>query len=65
MSKDNKKEERKDYYDTPYWPIFMVCIGVVFLLDNFGVLPRGTIEKIWPLFLIVPGVFMILNRNKK
>jgi hypothetical protein len=45
------------------WGIFLIIIGVVFLLKNFGLFPYD-IGQLWPIALIVPGIFIILNHRK-
>ena len=44
-------------------PIFLIGLGLLFLLNNFGFhIPFGRlIGQLWPLFLIVPGVLQILR----
>ncbi|MFO1222890.1 MAG: DUF5668 domain-containing protein [Burkholderiaceae bacterium] len=44
--------------------IVLIVLGALFLLSNFGLLPRlGPIfAQWWPLILIVVGVAMLLRR---
>jgi hypothetical protein len=42
--------------------ILMVCLGIVFLLDNLGYLKGGVGNFIIPVFLVVLGASMILKR---
>ncbi len=47
--------------------IFLIGIGVIFLLQNYNLLPQsiwGTIWKFWPLFLILFGISQI-SKGKK
>ncbi|MBB1543869.1 MAG: hypothetical protein HG456_003840 [candidate division SR1 bacterium] len=43
----------------------LIALGVIFLLDVFGVLKSNVafsfLYKLWPLFLIVPGVMMLFS----
>lgn len=46
--------------------LLLMGIGVVFLLNNFGLLPYGIlgmIWKLWPLFLIIPGILILVRRK--
>jgi hypothetical protein len=45
--------------------VFLICLGVVFLLDNLGYLRGGILSFIIPLFLIALGASMILKRIGK
>ena len=46
----------------PIGPIILIVAGVLFLLDNFDLLPFYRIERFWPLILIAVGVLMFRNR---
>ena len=46
----------------PLGPIILIVIGVLFLLDNFDLLPFYRIERFWPLILIAVGILMFRNR---
>lgn len=49
-----------------FWPIILIGVGVLFLLDNAGVLvnsPWAVIWNLWPLLLIAGGVFILLGRG--
>ncbi len=48
------------------WPVFLIGIGVVFLLNNLGVLPWGvwqTLLGLWPVLLIAAGLDLMLGRR--
>jgi len=58
---------RKDF---ALWPLILIFIGLVFLLNNLGVIDYG-IGKLWPVILILVGGIMLYNnyspdkKNKK
>ncbi len=48
------------------WPVFLIGVGVVFLLNNLGVLPWGawqTLLGLWPVLLIAVGLDLLLGRR--
>jgi hypothetical protein len=50
---------RHGFYGPLYGGVWVVVIGVIFLLNNFGYLQGNAWGKLWPLFIIIPGLFMI------
>ncbi len=46
-----------------FWAIFLIVIGVVFLLSNLGFLPLNVWNYLWPLFLILLGVMFLLGAS--
>jgi multisubunit Na+/H+ antiporter MnhB subunit len=46
----------------PVGPIVLIAIGVLFLLDNLGLLPLSEILRFWPLILIAIGVYSLYSR---
>lgn len=46
-----------------FWPLFLVAVGVLFLLDNFGWLPGNAWNWLWPLLLIFFGLSLLLRRG--
>ena len=49
-----------------FWPVLLIGLGVLFLLQNFGLLPRGmwaALVPLWPVLLIVLGLDMFLGRR--
>lgn len=45
--------------------LFVVAIGVLFLLDNLGLFPFGHAIGFWPLALIVGGAALMVSDNKR
>ena len=55
---------RSSHHSAPVWGIFLVFLGVVFLLQTTGVLPRGlwqTLGGLWPVLIIVVGLTILLR----
>jgi hypothetical protein len=46
----------------PIGPIVLIAVGVLFLLDNLGLLPLSDILRFWPLILIGVGVYSLYSR---
>lgn len=46
----------------PTGPILLIALGVVFLLNNLGVLHLHDLLKYWPVFLIALGVYLLWER---
>ncbi len=44
------------------WPILLIAIGVMFLLEEF--VPHWGFGKTWPVLLIVIGVLKLLDLNR-
>jgi len=48
------------------WPIILIGLGVVFLLNNLGVLPWdiwGALLRVWPVILIAIGLDLAIGRR--
>jgi len=48
----------------PFWGIFLLFIGVVFLLQTTGVLPWelwSALWRLWPVLLIIAGLKILLR----
>jgi hypothetical protein len=46
------------------FPILLITIGIIFLLQTFGIVP-GAWGKLWPLILIALGLVWIFNALQK
>lgn len=47
---------------TPIGPIFLIAIGVLFLLDTLNLVHFHDLARFWPVLLILVGAFMLYNR---
>jgi hypothetical protein len=48
------------------WPLILIGAGVLFLLQNFNLLPPGTLAaliQLWPILLILLGLDMLIGRR--
>ena len=68
-----EEEEGNTYYYSRYHQrggagaFILLFLGIIFLLNNFGILPWSSwnyLWRLWPLFLIVAGIRMILGRSQ-
>ena len=60
MSSDSKK------IGSLFWGVLMIGIGVLFLLDNLGIVYFDEIiSDYWPLILIAIGLKIILSATKE
>lgn len=46
----------------PAAPIALIVVGIVFLLDNLGLLDISSALKFWPVLLIAMGCYMLYHR---
>ena len=44
--------------------VWLIFIGILFLLSSFGVFHGEVWGKLWPLFIIIPGLFMIFRPRR-
>lgn len=44
--------------------IVLIAIGVLLLLQNFGILNWGSLWKFWPLILVALGISMLLPKRQ-
>ena len=44
-------------------PWLLIVFGVVFFLENVGLIPGVNWSAIWPLILILAGAFMLRKKN--
>ena len=48
------------------WAVFLIFIGIIFLLNNIGIIPWsiwGYLWRFWPVFLILAGLKIILGHT--
>jgi hypothetical protein len=48
-----------------FWPVALIGLGVLFLLDNFGILPGSPWGYVWPILLILFGLSVLLGRGAR
>ncbi|HXN24186.1 MAG TPA: DUF5668 domain-containing protein [Candidatus Dormibacteraeota bacterium] len=48
--------------DKPVGPILLIALGVMFLLEKFGIFSIHRLFEFWPIFLIGAGLLMLRNR---
>jgi hypothetical protein len=46
-----------------FWPLLLIAFGILFLLDNFNLLPGNAWNWLWPIVLIFVGVNLLLRRG--
>lgn len=59
-------EESGFRYRSLFWPILLIGVGLLWLLANLNVLPRGgwmVLVRFWPLLLIAIGLDLIIGRR--
>jgi TM2 domain-containing membrane protein YozV len=49
----------------PVGPAVMIGLGVIFLLNNLGLLRFSQIFKFWPIALIALGIYMLIDRSRR
>lgn len=49
----------------PVGPAVMIGVGVIFLLNNLGLLRFSQIFRFWPVALIIMGVYMLMERTRR
>ena len=60
----NSKPQRAPHI--PTWGIFLLFLGIVFLLHNFDILPWGvwgTLWRFWPVLIIIIGLGILLRHR--
>jgi hypothetical protein len=60
----NYRRRNRRFYGWTYPGIWLILIGLIFLLSNFGFFHGNTWGKLWPLFIIIPGLFMLLRPRR-
>jgi chromate transport protein ChrA len=48
-----------------FLPLVLIVLGALFLLSNFGMLPRvgPLFHQWWPVILIIAGVYLLVKRG--
>jgi hypothetical protein len=60
-NKESFKNRNSRFYGGIYPGIWLIVVGGIFLLNNFGFLRWNAWGKLWPLFIIITGFFMIFR----
>lgn len=66
MWAQSRREERDWRPSRLVLPVLLIVVGVVFLLNNVGVLPWSvwlTLARLWPVILILLGIDILLGRR--
>lgn len=65
----SKTEERESPREGGLvWPLILIGLGVVFLLNNLGVLEWGvwwTLLRMWPILLVAAGIDLLIGRRSR
>ena len=48
-----------------FFPLAIIVIGVILLLENIGVITGNVWEWVWPALIIILGASMIWRRRKR
>ncbi len=48
-----------------FWPLLLILLGVLLLLDNLDLLPGSVFGVLWPLVLIYFGINVLLSRGSR
>jgi hypothetical protein len=59
-------EEKRHYRGGFVWPVMLIGAGVVFLLNNLGIVSWdvwGTLLRLWPVLLIAIGLDLLVGRR--
>ena len=65
MTMDKPKRDHRQRQSL-FWPIILIGIGLIWLLNNLGILSTANIAvlfRLWPLFLIIIGLDMLIGRD--
>jgi len=57
--------EDKGHYRSLFWPVFLIGVGVIWLLSNMNLIPQvnvGTLLRLWPVLLIAGGLDLLFGR---
>lgn len=61
MEKTHRRKEEESFF----FPILLICVGVIWLLINQGIIPEENIYRLapfWPLLLVLGGLSLLFGR---
>jgi hypothetical protein len=61
---DPYRQKSRYFYGRAYPGVFLIVVGVIFLLNNYGFIQGEAWGKLWPIFIILPGIFMLLRPRR-
>lgn len=67
VAPEGRHRQRQHHRTSALGPLLLISAGVVFLLNNLGLLPWSvweTLGRLWPLFLIAVGLDLIIGRRR-
>lgn len=59
-------DQRRDYHGGFVWPVILIGAGIVFLLNNLGIIDWSvwqTLWRLWPILLIAVGLDLLVGRR--
>jgi predicted membrane protein len=57
--------KRRSFSHGLFWGVLLILLGVIFLLDNLGVISAAHIWRFWPVLLIIAGAFNVLDNERR
>lgn len=63
---NNTKPQGSFTYRSWFWPVMLICVGMVWLLGNLGIISPvnwGGLFNLWPLLLIAIGLDITIGRR--
>ena len=68
MNEDQEHKDasrRRSYFSSGAYPgVYLLVVGIIFLLNSFGYLRGDAWGKLWPIFIIIPALFMIFRPRR-
>jgi hypothetical protein len=67
MTDDENKDSnrrRPRFYGGVYPGVYLLVVGIIFLLNSLGYLHGDAWGKLWPVFIIIPALFMIFRSRR-
>jgi hypothetical protein len=60
-------QTKKTHSGSFFWPLLLITIGGLLLLNNFGIIPWeiwDSLIRFWPVMLILVGLEILLGRSR-